>query len=173
MPAGLNFVLKYVSLTFIHLPQSDTLLQRGDLFRSFDDIITPFDCIILAYIFPPCKPGMHSIQGTGLHGGLNYVQRCLTFVDPQYEACIFNAFGAIKFRDGCQVFGKICATLFLKFLKEVKYKPKRKSFLNQSTAYPKEFKVKCVNYQNEVLKMCTEIFLFLNSITYSMEQSPT
>lgn len=41
----------------------------------------------------------------------------------------------------------------MKYIKEEKnIKPKRKSFLNRSTSYPKEFKVKYVNCQQEVLK---------------------
>jgi hypothetical protein len=39
-----------------------------------------------------------------------------------------------------------------------------KSFIYQSKAYPKEFMVKYVNYQQEVLKSCTGSFLFLSSI---------
>ena len=45
MTIGPYFVLKYFSFTFtLHLAYSDTHLQRHNLFGSFDDVLTEFDC---------------------------------------------------------------------------------------------------------------------------------
>jgi len=48
MSAGLYFVLKYFTFTFdMHLAQSDTRLYRYNLFHSFDDALSKFNCTYL------------------------------------------------------------------------------------------------------------------------------
>jgi hypothetical protein len=78
--------------------------------------------------------------------GLNFVQQCLTFVDPQYGTCFMSPLWHLEFWGSSKIFGKLVHSCLMIAFRRTQHLTRSSQFPHQTDSTP---------YSNETLFLIT------------------